>query len=154
MAIVNVDSLPQVALGFMNEDHREEARLLNELGDALSAFRRDRGDDAAVLERLAAFEAHTRAHFVREEAAMRRAGFAPYPVHKAEHDHVLAELEIETRRFRERGEAERLWAYVSQAIPAWLVGHIESMDYVTARFLAFCDAGAAVRAAAGARARS
>ncbi len=152
--IVDVESLPQVALGFMNDDHREEARLLNELGDALSALREGRGDAAAVLAGLAAFDAHTRAHFVREEAAMQRAGFAPYPVHKAEHDHILAELDREATRFRERGDAERLWGYVSQAFPAWLVGHVESMDYVTARFLAFCDAGAAVRATAGARARS
>lgn len=154
MAILDVESIPQVALGFMNDDHREEGRLLNELGEAITALRDGREEAAAVLDRFAAFDAHTRAHFVREEAAMQRAGFAPYPVHKSEHDHVLAEMEDEGRRFRERGDAERLWAYVSQAIPAWFAGHVESMDYVTARFLAFSEAGATIRAPAATRSRS
>ncbi len=151
MTIVDLESIPRVALGFMNDDHREEARLLNELADVVSKHRCGGASVAEVLERFAALDAHTRAHFVREEAAMQRTGFAPYPVHKAEHDHVLLEMEGEGRRFRERGDAERLWIYVSQAVPAWFTGHIASMDFVTARFLALSDPGEVARAAAARR---
>ncbi len=141
MAVVDLDSLPRVALGFMDADHREEARLLNELADAVADHRAGRLPATDVLARYEALDAHTRAHFAREEAAMQRAGFPPYPVHKAEHDHVLAEMADEGRRFRKRGDRERLWAYVSQAVPSWLAGHIGSMDLVTARFIALHDAG-------------
>jgi hemerythrin len=136
MSIVDVDAIPEVALAFMNEDHAVEARLLNQLGAALAALRAGSGTAGAVLERFAALDAHTREHFAREEAAMERAHFPPAPVHRAEHEMVLHEMADEGRRFRESGDAERLWAYVSQAVPAWFVGHIQSMDAVTARFVA------------------
>ena len=136
MPIVDAEALPRVALQFMNEDHLEEARLLNALGDAIAALRTGQGTPAAVLDLFAAFDAHTREHFAREEAAMQQARFPPLPVHKAEHDMVLAEMAEEGRRFRERHDADRLWAYVSQAVPAWFLGHIQSMDAVTARFVA------------------
>jgi hemerythrin len=145
MPIVELDSIPQVSLPFMNEDHREEARLLNAVGEAILAFRGGQGSAAVVLERFVALHAHTRAHFVREEAAMQRTGFAPYPVHKAEHDHILVEMTEEGRRFRDGSNVERLWAYVSQAVPAWFIGHIESMDHVTARFVAALEPGDAAR---------
>jgi hemerythrin len=136
MAIVDLETIPQVNLAFMDSDHREEGRLINALGEAVVALREGRGSPGDVQKRFAALDAHTHAHFAREEAAMERAGFPPYPVHKAEHDHVVAEMVYEGRWFAEHRDAERLWAYVSQAVPTWLVGHVESMDLVTARFLA------------------
>ena len=136
MDIVDVERIPQVSLAFMNEDHAEEARLLNLLAEAIAALRHGQGQAAAVLERYAALDAHTRAHFAREEAAMQRAHFPPAPVHKAEHDMVLAEMAEEGRRFREHGDGDRLWAYVSQAVPSWFLGHVQTMDLVTARFVA------------------
>jgi hemerythrin len=136
MPIVDLDAIPTVALTFMNEDHREEGRLLNDAVDALEALRAGRAAPPAVLGALEALLAHTREHFEREEATMRDARFPPYPVHKAEHDHVVGELEIEIRRFRETGETGRLRAYLTEAVPRWFVAHIESMDTVTARFVA------------------
>jgi hemerythrin len=145
MAILDLDAIPQVALPFMNVDHRESARLLNALGDAILAFRAGVGSASAVLDGLEAVDAHLRAHFVREEAAMQRTGFPPCPVHKAEHDHVLTELAAETRCFRDRRNVDRLWAYASQAVPAWLVGHVESIDHVTAGFIAAREHGEVAR---------
>jgi hemerythrin len=136
MPLVDLDAIPQVALPFMNDDHREEARLLNELADALGAHGDGRATAQAVLQAFEALHAHTRDHFWREEEAMQRTGFPPFAIHKAEHDRVLAEMEEEGRSFREGGDAARLWAYVSEAIPAWLVGHIQTMDLMTSRFVA------------------
>jgi hypothetical protein len=62
MPLLDPDAIPQVALPFMADDHREEARLL--------------------------------------------------------------------------GDAARLWTYVSEAVPAWLVGHVQTMDLMTSRFVA------------------
>jgi hemerythrin len=135
LPLVDLARIPQVALAFINQDHREEARLLNELARAIEAQRAG-GPREAVLEGLDRLFAHTREHFGREEAAMQRSGFPPYPVHKEEHDRVLEELAGEGQAFREKGDLERLWRYVSVEMPAWFLGHIQSMDHVTAQYVA------------------
>lgn len=136
MELVNLDAIPQVALDFVNADHREEGRLLNELADAVEGHRGGKVPVEAVLHRLEALLGHTQEHFGREEQAMQRAGFPPYPVHKAEHDRVLEEMEVEATHFRETGDTARLRRYVRELVPAWFISHIQSMDAVTAGFVA------------------
>ena len=136
MAQLDIDALPQVAVAFMNEDHREEARLLNAVTAALTAVCDGRGGRAEVTRTWRALEQHTRAHFAREERAMIQTNFPPFEVHRAEHELVLAAMEAELRAFEEGGEAERLTRYVDSAMPDWLHRHIETMDFVTARYLA------------------
>jgi hemerythrin len=136
MPLVDLDAIPQVPLDFINADHREEGRLLNAFADALDALDAGRGDAAAVAARLAALRDHTAAHFGREDDAMRRTGFPAFPIHHAEHVRVLAELDDEARRYAETGDAARLRAWVLGDVPAWFVNHIETMDLVTARFVA------------------
>lgn len=134
MPLVDLDRIPQVALPFINQDHHVEGDLLNRLHEALVAHRGG-GPAAPVLQAFEKLLAHTREHFGREEEAMRRAGFPPYPVHKEEHDRVLEEMEAEGQAFREKGDAARLGRYVGEAVPAWFVAHIQSMDAVTAQFV-------------------
>lgn len=136
MPLVDLDAIPQVPLDFINADHREEGRLLNDLADALDALDAGKGDAAAVAARLAALRAHTAAHFGREDDAMRRTGFPAFPIHHAEHVRVLAELDDEVRRYAETGDTKRLRAWVLGDVPQWFVNHIETMDLVTARFVA------------------
>ena len=81
MPLVDLDAIPQVPLEFVNADHREEGRLLNELADSLDALDAGRGDAAAVAARLEALRDHTAAHFGREDDAMRRTGFPAFPIH-------------------------------------------------------------------------
>ncbi len=128
--------IPQVSVPFMNDDHREEGHRLNELADAVKGHRLGKVPVETVLHRLEALFEHTQEHFAREEAAMQKAGFPPFPVHKAEHDRVLEEMESEETHFRETGDTARLWKYVSDTVPAWFVSHIQSMDQVTAGFIA------------------
>jgi len=135
MPLVDLDAIPQVALDFINSDHREEARLLNDLAEAVTALRERRaGPEPAVAAFQVLFD-HTQAHFGREEQAMLQAGFPPYPMHRGEHERVLAELAAEGRTFGETGDAERLWRYVSRTVPTWFVHHIETMDRITAQFV-------------------
>lgn len=136
MSLVDLAAIPQVPLQFMNDDHAEEARLLNALAEALGALREGKGSKAEVLDRWQALERHTREHFAREDEAMRKAAFHAYPTHAGEHERVLAEMASEAGAFAAGGDAERLWLYVSQAVPAWFVRHIQTMDHVTARFVA------------------
>ncbi len=136
MPLVDLDAIPQVPLEFINADHREEGRLLNALADALDALDAGRGNAAEVGARLAALRDHTAAHFGREDDAMRRTGFPAFPIHHAEHVRVLAELDDETRRYAETGDAARLRAWTLGDVPQWVANHIETMDLVTARFVA------------------
>ena len=103
MGFIDASQVPELPLAFMNADHAQEVQLLEDLGEALTAHRSDPSQLDAVLERLSLLAVHTREHFLREEQAMRETGFPAYPMHKAEHDRVLAEMDLEARRFREGG---------------------------------------------------
>ncbi len=51
-------------------------------------------------------------------------------------ERVLEEMRVEGEHFRVSGDAAGLWKYVSSDVSAWFAGHIESMDHVTAQFIA------------------
>jgi hemerythrin len=141
MPVVDLDAIPQVALPFINHDHREEARLLNDLADAITGHEKGQVSVETVLHRFEALFEHTQVHFGLEEEAMQKAGFPPYPVHKGEHVRVLEEMEAEEVHFRETGDTARLRAYVTEGVPAWFIQHIQSMDAVTAQFVAMRQGG-------------
>ncbi len=135
MSYVDASQFVQVPQAFMNADHAEEIALLERLGESLEAHRAGRGGVEAVVERVSLLAVHMRENFLREESAMREAGYPAYAAHKAEHDRILAEMDAEVRRFRESGDAARLRAYLFESVPTWFVVHIRTMDLVTARFL-------------------
>jgi hemerythrin len=135
MPAPSISDIPQLPLAFMNADHAEEIRMIAEVEAALEAHGRGAATLEAVVERLALLAVHTREHFLREETAMRETRFPAYPVHKGEHDRVLAEMDAEARLYRERGDAARLARYLFEAVPAWFVHHIRTMDAMTARFV-------------------
>ena len=137
MARIEPSDVPTLPVPFMNEDHQRERALVNDLEEALGAHARGDADTLEpVLGKLALLAVHTREHFLREEAAMREAGFPAYPVHKLEHDRVLAEMNREASLFRARGDAERLRRYLFEALPDWFRRHVRTMDVVTAQFVA------------------
>ncbi len=133
--LIDPAQLPHLAVPFMNEDHAEEARLVNAVGDEVESFRAGRSSRAQVTAAMEALYLHTRAHFSREEAAMAEASFPAQSFHQAEHVRLLGEMGEAERKFREAGGADELAAYVT-AIPALLAQHIETMDTVTARYVA------------------
>ncbi len=133
--LIDPQQLPRLAVPFMNEDHAEEARLLNVASETLDQFRSGAAGKPAVTAALEALYLHTRAHFAREEAAMMEASFPAYSFHQAEHVRTLGELGEAERKFRETGAADPLAAYLA-TVPAWLAQHVETMDTVTARYVA------------------
>jgi hemerythrin len=133
--LIDLDCIPQVALDFINRDHLEEARLLNELAEAIEAERARRTGPEPVVACFQALLDHTRAHFEREDQAMRERGFPAYPMHHGEHERVLAELAAEGRTFDETADLDRLRTYATRAVPAWFDHHIQTMDRITADFV-------------------
>lgn len=135
MPYVDPKKVADLPLPFMSDDHAEEFRLLERLGEALGSDGAPPSFDA-VLERLALLAVHTREHFLREEGAMRAARFSGYLAHKAEHDRLLSEMDEEARRFREHGDAAALRRYLFDVIPGWYLHHTNTMDLAAARFVA------------------
>lgn len=123
---------PQVALDFMNRDHAEFIELRKELLGLLARQAADIEVDAVLDELLR----HTRQHFAEEERLMQAAQFPPYPVHKTEHDRVLADLENRIAQWRHQRDAEALRHFAQVALADWFVDHVGMMDFVTAKFIA------------------
>jgi hemerythrin len=67
---------------------------------------------------------------------MQRTGFPPYPMHHAEHERVLAELAGFVARYQADGDAPALRQYLAHDVPTWFVSHIQTMDFITARWVA------------------
>lgn len=122
---------PQVAVEFMNRDHAEFAGLRERLLDALS------GDvhNATIDGLLAELVDHTARHFADEERMMVEASFPPYEVHKAEHDHVLAEMQARGSRWSQDTDVDALRRWIEKDVGDWFIGHVGSMDLVTAAFV-------------------
>ena len=130
---VDKSAVPLVAVEFMNHDHHEAADLINVLEERLVA---DPIDTEAVGAALRAFLDHTREHFAREEQEMLRTQFPIYPVHKAEHDRTLEDMDVVWGDWVADQDAEKLLAWVRGPLPEWLVEHIQTMDTVTAQYIA------------------
>jgi hemerythrin len=130
---VDRSAVPLVAVEFMNQDHHAAVDLLNAIETALVTEPLVEADVEAALR---AFLDHTREHFGREEEEMRRTLFPVYPVHKGEHDRVLADMEVVAGDWAADPDAAELLAWVRGPLPEWLVEHIETMDTITAAYIA------------------
>lgn len=111
-----------VGMAFMDHDHAEAAAQINALAAAQGPERR------ALLPH---FIDHCREHFAREEAMMEKTGFFAFACHQGEHQRVLAELATVQSKL-EAGDAQD--GYFTQGLPAWLMNHRNTMDFVTAEF--------------------
>ena len=128
---IPIESIPQVALAFMNHDHAEFVELREAL---LAAF-------ATIIEAdnlpelLGGFLEHTRVHFAEEERQMTLAGFPAFPVHKAEHDAVLADMVNRIAQLHVDRNHASLVAWLDQPVGEWFINHVRTMDFVTAGFI-------------------
>lgn len=122
---------PQLQLDFMNHDHAEFVDLHTELLSALTD-----GAHTAVSVMLDGLLEHTRRHFAEEEGRMREAQFPPYAMHKGEHDRVLVALEARIAQWRQDHDDTALHNWLEHELGNWFVNHVNTMDFVTARFIA------------------
>jgi hemerythrin len=122
---------PQVALEFMNRDHAEFVALRGQLLELLSAPSPDARVDMLLDELLT----HTRHHFAEEERLMQESNFPPYPMHKGEHDNVLADMSAKVERWKQGHDAPALREWLDRDVGDWFVNHVSSMDFVTAGFI-------------------
>ncbi len=130
---VDPDSVPELPVARMNTTHREEVELVNRIAECLE----EGGAPCAALDALLGeWEAHTEAHFERENRWMRDYRFPAYPVHAGEHARVLEHLRGLCAGWRETGRTDELRRFVREEWPRWFEQHLASMDAVTAQYLA------------------
>lgn len=127
-------------VGFMDEDHRALAAMLNRLARDYGVSSGLPGDPIPypgappLQEALEELAQHTRAHFQREEEVMRNDGFPGLSDHKSEHDQLLAELSMLARGIRQSGR-QRLDAELLDSLKDWFLGHVLEQDRELAEFL-------------------
>lgn len=128
------EMLPRVAIPSMNDTHLEEVILVNSISRALK--HREPEEVGRLLDELIA---HTATHFDEEEMMMLRTGFPPYPMHKEEHDRALRKMRHLAAAWKKAPDYAAMSDYIEHALPEWMVQHIETMDTVTANFVAEHD---------------
>ncbi len=124
---------PRVALDFMNHDHQEFDALRDQLLESLNQSPPDLDKLDARLDNLLE---HTRHHFAEEESRMQAAQFPPYPMHKGEHDRVLADMTTQVEAWERGRDAEALKNWLKKDVGDWFVNHVNTMDFITAAFIA------------------
>lgn len=122
--------VPELEQAFMNEDHREAARLLEQVGEA-----RATGDIVALRSAFAAFVDYNREHFAREDALMERTGFPQTDYHRQEHAAHLARWEALLVGLEDGSVAAGdLGAVLDDEIIPWYQRHFTTMDALLAQF--------------------
>ena len=127
--------IPRLAVESMNQTHREEIDLINRLGAQLAQGMQGAVDDKGITSILDGWVEHTRHHFEEENLLMRQYGFPAYRMHLEEHERVLGLMEQQRRQWRSERKIETLADFVFDAWPAWFDNHVNTMDWVTARFI-------------------
>lgn len=128
--VLEVSAIPQVAMDVMNDVHREELEIVNNINSAIVA------DDAAQITQLCQlWLGHTKAHFDKENSMMEKYAFPAYHCHYGEHTDALQGLEAIVNAWEESNDLEALAVYVRDTWPIWYVNHITTMDTVTSAFI-------------------
>jgi hemerythrin len=125
--------VPELGVEFMDRDHVDFIALVDRLRDLLQSASDDAMD--ALNSAVQSLLSHSEEHFAREEEAMQAAGFPPYPVHKAEHERVLARLREVLVHWQACRDQVFLAAFVEGELLDWFDQHLQTMDQVTAAFL-------------------
>lgn len=134
-AILDPAELPPVDLQIMQHTHEDELAIVNELADLLQQTTQDDSTRAAITSKLETWVEHTRAHFAQENELMQRYGFPPYPVHSGEHANALEKIEAILQQWLAGGSPEAVAEFLNGPWKTWFLGHVTTMDRVTAQFL-------------------
>ncbi len=134
--LIEYDEIPQVAMDFMNEVHKEDIDLINAIFEHILAYDGSDKSAAAIDDLYTQWIEHTVIHFQNEEIKMQEMHFPPYLAHKGEHDRALQEMRDLFSHWQEHRDIKVLKIYFIETLPAWLQNHISTMDTVTARFFA------------------
>jgi hemerythrin len=131
--MIDLNSIPQVAYEEMNLVHNEEATLLNNLETTIDEDGQNVEKIANILHELIE---HTRGHFANEVRLMKEVGFPALHMHEGEHIKVFNEMQMVFSNWLSVKDNELLKEYFLGSMTEWLKMHIQTMDTITAQFIA------------------
>ncbi len=134
--LISWDEIPQVDMDFMNEVHKEDVDIINNIFEHILAYDGSEKSAAVIDDLYTQWIGHTVIHFQNEEIKMQEMRFPPYLAHKGEHDRALQEMRNLFSHWQQQRDIQALKIYFIETLPAWLQTHISTMDTVTARFFA------------------
>ncbi|HEY9129122.1 MAG TPA: hemerythrin family protein [Sulfurovum sp.] len=134
--LITWDEIPKVDMDFMNEVHKEDVDIINNIFEHILSYDGSQESAAAIDKLYEEWIEHTVVHFENEEIKMREMRFPPYLAHKGEHDRALQEMRNLFAYWQQQRDIKALKIYFIETLPAWLHTHIATMDTVTARFFA------------------
>lgn len=128
--------LPLVSMAFMNEVHKEDIAIINELFELVLSYEKEANstNEMAITKKYIEWTKHTLAHFKGEEEKMLELNFPAYSMHKQSHDEALVKMDSVFSTWKNEKDVQALKIYLIEELPAWLTQHIETMDTVTAMF--------------------
>ena len=128
MPIITWKDEYNVNVAEIDAEHREMARLVNELNNAVE--KRKTNDFKKAVSDLVA---HTRKHFATEETLMLAHQYPDYRSHKSEHEHLLRAL-IELQHNLEGGR-QPVFGPETDVSTDWVMLHIKGSDHALGEFL-------------------
>jgi len=134
--LIDYQEIPQVEMDFMNEVHKEDVDIINNIFELILKYDGSEESTIAIDERYSQWIEHTVNHFQNEEIKMQEMRFPPYLAHKGEHDRALQEMRNLFAHWQQQRDIQTLKIYFIETLPTWLQTHISTMDTVTARFFA------------------
>ena len=134
--LIEHHEIPQVDMDFMNEVHKEDVDIINNIFEQILKYDGSKESAKAIDKLYEEWIEHTVIHFQNEEIKMQEMHFPPYLTHKGEHDRALQEMRDLFAYWQQQRDIKTLKIYFIETLPAWLHTHISTMDTVTARFFA------------------
>ena len=113
-------------------DHNPFVELRNQLLDLFD----NHAPQPEIDAQLDALLHHMRGQFDREEQAMQAVQFPPTAAHKADHDRAYADLAARIESWKGQRDREAMLDFIEAGLADWFVKHVNTRDYITARFLA------------------
>ena len=135
--LIKKQDLPIVSIGFMNQIHDEDRKIINTIFEQILQYE-ETSSHTNKIKINVLFQKwfnHTVKHFSSEEKKMKEKNFPSYSEHKKEHIRALAEMHTVFSNWQEKSEILILKTYFTDILPIWIVQHIETMDLEAANFL-------------------
>jgi hemerythrin len=127
MALIEWMDIFSVGNTAMDGDHQKLLDILNRLYESWASGQGAQ-EVTAVFDELTAY---TQTHFAREEALLEVAHYERLSVQKAEHAHLLEQLETFRRRHLAHEDLALLSDEIVEFLRSWMINHIldEDMRY-------------------------
>lgn len=111
-----------VGVKVLDDDHKKLIDLLNQFKTAYDY----QTSEAFEKQSLDALVNYTKFHFNREEDLLEKANYADLAEHKAQHQQMIAQVEVFVAKYHEHGHDAL--KEVSDFLSVWLINHINGTD--------------------------